>query len=353
MQPGRAIGESLQAGVEEVRRRLDSHVAAMRQLDQRINELVARRGSALLDLAKHYLPTMDEKSIEGTSYEVRNDLLEVLGRKERRQDEIEKLLHRDREELERREAELAKVTEQLNEKVARRQELEKCVAERLHASDEFVALSRQAIEAEQQLENNERRVAEIKAEAAEKLPSYDSSRLFKYFYEQEYGSSAYRGSGIVKSVNRWVAQLIGFDQARRSYEFLKVTPELMSQEVARRREQFNVQMEKVEAIEDRVSDELGLTEVMRQGQSLGSLRDQIVAQAAQLQRALSESQDQLLKLERPDNEFYEQAVARLHAFLSNLRSRELQILRATLSKDRTTPLWRRSAGSTSNCRAPT
>lgn len=329
--PGRAVGEVLARATERLRGQLDERSAASRQLDQQVDELLSRRGEAFLDLARHYLPDISPERIQGTFVEIRDDLLEVLARKTRRQRELEQQLAAQQRDLEAREAALADVTDQLNRKVAQREELEKSLAERLRGSDEFNRLSQAALEAERELERNEQRVAESKDEAARKLPSYDRSKLFKYLYDRGYGTAAYRGEGFAKRMDRWVAKLIDYPRARSSYEFLRVTPELMANEVERRRDQFNGLMEQVEAIEDRVSDEIGLTAVMREGQELGDQRDRAVAEATAVQDAILRHQEALLQLERPDNEYYAQAVARMQNYLANLRQAKLE------QQSRTTP----------------
>ena len=107
-------------------------------------------------------------------------------------------------------------------------------------------------------------MAEIRAEAQEKLPSYDKNRLFRYLLDRDYGKPEYKKKGWTRRLDRWVAKLIDYQGARRSYDFLRVTPELMAAEVARRREQFNVLMEQVERIEDEISGE-ALKHAIRRG----------------------------------------------------------------------------------------
>ena len=41
-------------------------------------------------------------------------------------------------------------------------------------------------------------------------------------------------------------------------------------------------MEQVEAIEDKIAEEVGLTQVMRKGQELGSQRDQLISEIARI-----------------------------------------------------------------------
>jgi len=322
--PGRAVGEVLVRAAERVHRQLGERSSETSALDQQASELLGRRSNAFVDLARHYLPEMTLERIRGTFVEIRDDLLEVLSRKERRQREISGQLAEHRAALERQEQQLAATTDRLNEKVAERERLEKLLAERLHQSDEFKKLSEQALIAERELERNEQRVQESKDEAARKLPSYEKSRLFKYLHDRGYGTSAYRSKGLTKRMDRWVAKLIDYPRARNGYEFLRVTPELMANEVERRRDQFNALMEQVEAIEDRVSEEIGLTAVMREGQALGGQRDQIVGQIAASQDGVVACEEELLRLERPENEFYAQAVARMQDYLANLRQTQLE-----------------------------
>jgi hypothetical protein len=314
-----------------VRRQLDDHVAGVRALDQQVNELVSRRGGALLDLARHYLPDIRLETIQQAFVEVRDDLLEVLARKQKREREVADQVAAAERQAEHQEAELARVTEALNEKVAEREKLEQVVSERLHGSDEFKRLSEQALSAETELERNEDRVADIKEEAGKKLPSYDGSRLFKYLYDAGYGTPAYMGEGLTRRLDGWVARMIDYSSARRGYDFLRVTPELMAEEVTRRRDRFNKLMAEVEAIEDRVSDEVGLTTVMRAGQELGAERDRLVGVAAKVQDELLKRQQDQLRLAGSQNEFYEQALARMQNFLANLPPSRLA------EESRTTP----------------
>ncbi|HYO23909.1 MAG TPA: hypothetical protein VEQ85_03085, partial [Lacipirellulaceae bacterium] len=317
-QSGAAVGHALEQGVLMVRRQLDGHVAGVHALDQQVNDLVARRGGALLELARHYLPNLDAETIEATFAEVRGDLAQVLARKQRREREVQDQVAGAQRESEHQEAELARITDELNAKVAEREKLQALVAERLQGSDEFTRLSEQALVAEQELERNEDRVAEMQAEAKKKLPSYERSRLFKYLYDARYGTPEYQGAGLTRRLDGWVAKMIDYSAARQGYDFLRVTPELMAQEVERRRDQFNDLMQQVEAIEDRVSDELGLTDVMRTGQELGAQRDRAVAAVSASQDALLERQQELIALSGSQNEFYEQALSRMQSFLGSV-----------------------------------
>jgi hypothetical protein len=314
----------LAQAVDRLQLQLQQRLGHTRELDQQVDRLVSRRSQALLDLAKHYLPDISVENVQRTFADVRADLLELIQRKQQREEDLHRELEQRSVALDATEEQLHAVTDQLNEKVAEREQLEQRLAERLHASPSFLQLSQQAVAAESELEQNERRVEESRSEAERKLPSYEASRLFRYLYECHYGTTAYRGRGLTRSMDRWVAKLIDFTRARQGYEFLKTTPDLIAQEVLRRREQFDALMVQVEAIEDQLSDEIGLTAVMQAGDRLGHQRDQIIEQIAQQQQAFEERRQELLELDRPDNAYYGQAISRMQEYLASLKQSQLQ-----------------------------
>ena len=321
---GRAVGRTLEQAVEQVRQRLNVHADGIRELDAEMSELISRRGETLVELARHYLPDLKLETIQGAFVEVREELLDLLAQKQRRQQELHDQAAGAQRQLEHEDAELDRVTNDLNEKVAERERLEELVAQRLHATESFTTLSQQALVAEQELNRNEMRVADVEVDAKEKLPSYERSRLFKYLHNAGFGTPRYESKGITRRIDGWIARMIDYGSARRGYNFLRVTPALMAQEVLRRRDRFNELMQQVEAIEDSVSDELGLTAVLRAGEALGAERDRLVGVVANAQNALRKKQHELARLEGQQNEFYERAIIRMKAFLDRLPEARLE-----------------------------
>ena len=321
---GYSVGNALQQSVHVLQSRVEECLSSQADLDRSAREIIERRGEAFVELARHYLPAVDQQTVANTFQEVRSQLMEVLVRKQRHERELQEMLRSDEAEESRLEKELEQTTQQLNEKVAQREKLEKEVARRLESDTEFQRLSKEALTAEKELNRNEDRVAEIKQEAARKLPSYEKSSLFQYLHKRGFGTSGYTKSGLTKRLDHWVAKLINYSKAKRGYEFLRVTPELMAQEVGRRRDQFNALMELVEACEDRHADEVGLTAVMRQGQELGQARDQLVTAIGKHQDLFDKHRKELLTLENSRGEYYEQAVERMKEFLGGLEKWRLE-----------------------------
>ena len=321
---GTEVFRNLKAALERAQGTLADCQGETDRLDGQMRDLLARRGEALLKLARHYLPEISRPAIESTFEGIRGDLLGILAQREARRNELQAQLNQGNEEVRRRNAEIDDVTNRLNEKVALREQLEAKVAETLKGNADFQERSKLALQAEEKLHHDERRVEDMAKEAAEKLPRYDRSRLFRYLHDRGYGTSDYKPGGWVRSIDRWVAGLIDYPGARQGYEFLKKTPELVAAEVSRRRDLFTELMKQVEAIEKAEADEVGLTAVLAEGDALGTERDRLVHELERLQKQAQEIQQGLAELEQAQNRFYTQAIERFRAFLGETKVAFLQ-----------------------------
>ena len=322
--PGAAIYQQLQVALDQCRSSAAGQKRNVDLLDQQFNDLVARKGAALLELARYYLPEFSRSSVEATFSEVRSALLEVLGRKERTQAELTARAARFVETCHTLDEKLDFITQQLNEQVIRRQELEVKVADRLADDTDFQRLSREAAQMEARLQQNEARVHELQSSAKEKLPPYEKSSLFQYLYQRGFGTSEYKAKGLTKSLDRWVAKLIDYGKARNGYEFLRNTPKLMADEVARRQAEFKTLMEKIESIEYRHTDEVGLTAVLEEGRKVGAKRDEVVATLEKTRREQEAVDLELQQLDLKQGKFYEEAIEKFQRFLNQTETGVLQ-----------------------------
>lgn len=313
---GTQVYQTLQKVLEDARDEAARYESDATRIDTEIDQLVAQRGEALLELARHYLPAMTRPMIEQTFEGVRADLLAILSRRDQRQKNLTEQLGRNSEDARALQSSLDEVTARLNTLVARREELEARVAEILKTNDEFQSRSRLALQAEEQLHRNEQRVAEIQAEAQEKRPGFENSRLFKYLYDRGYGTPRYRPTGLIARLDRWVANLIGYARARVGYEFLITTPALVAAEVARRRDQFNELMTQVEALQQAEAEKVGLTDVLKEGDQLGDERDRFVGQLGDNHAKREQIQNELNDIAQARDAYYEEALKRFQSFLS-------------------------------------
>lgn len=294
------------------------------ELGKSTEEDVRQKGEKLLELAEHYLPAIDQSAINNTFAEIRIDLKNVLHAKQQHEQQLQSEWDQVLDRRHTLQDQLSTITEELNGLVEQRENLEQQLADRLTDHTRYQQLSQQALAAEQELERNEDRVEESRREAAEKLPAYEKSRLFKYLVDRDYGTSKYTKRGLTRRLDRWVARLVNFEKAKKGYDFLNVTPELMAAEVERRRSEFNGLMESVEEIQQAISEEIGLTNTLKEGMRVGKQRDATLAKIEAEQDELNQLDQKLEKLASEDNEFYDKAVAKVRKFLDSMHQSHLE-----------------------------
>lgn len=328
MNDGHIRGSDICRAIDSAAKRTRSRVVALQaagaQLAREIQDDLRRRAETIENLAEHYLPKLDRNTLAQTFAEVRGKLSDLLAQKESREEEIATRMDAVHEARRQAEGDLDRVTTELDRLVEQREALEKQLAATLAADGEFQRLSAIALEAERQLQGDEARVADAKSESAAKLPAYEGSRLFQYLVRRKYGSPAYEGRGLTRRLDNWVARLVDWPRARASYDFLRVTPELMEAEVDRRRTEFAAKMQDVEEVERRHSDTIGLTAALAEGVRVGQERDRLVAQLEAERQRQDALEAERVELSHHDNPYYRQAVDDLEALLASVNESALE-----------------------------
>lgn len=316
---GAAVIAQLQQTIADMRTTAARQDTDAAQLKQRVDMLVEQRGTTLGELAQHYLPNFNSTTIAATFAEVRQELLDLLQQQESRQRELSRAIESHEADCGRLNTKLADVTARLNELVKQREQLEAVVSAELQKRPVFVELSQRVAQDEIGLQQNEKRAQELAASAREKLPAYERSTLFMYLHRRNFGAPEYPYNGWTRDLDAWVAGLIDYLPARRSYEFLRRTPEVLSVELARRRQDFNELMKQLESIEAEVAEAQGLAAVRRQGKETGVARDRTVAEITALQQQLSQVIQERQQLASTQSTFYRQALNRLQGFLGETK----------------------------------
>jgi len=325
-----ALDRALSDALAAVRAAEDQAAA----LDQQLDTLVADRGKALVELARHYLPTITQHSIDATFAEVRDDLQNIVTRKQRQERKLQEQIAALTESREQLHAELRDCTRELNEFVRRRETAEESLAAGLNADSTFQKLSGELTQARFQLEANERRLAEIHAEASEKLPAYENSQLFQYLHDRQFAEPAYRHRGLTRRLDRWIAGLIDYDRARQSYRFLHMTPQLADAEVRRRRDELAKLESQVAKIEEDASQVCGLPDIVARGQQLGGIRDELLDKLDDNSKLLEPLEAAYAELAESQGSFYDEAIVRFKQFLEQAHTALLE-QRASATPDTT------------------
>jgi uncharacterized membrane protein YgcG len=321
---GRDVLRELRSALDDARNEAAELRRQSQQFDQQVTDFAHQRADSFLQLARMYLPELNPTAISNSFDGIREELDGILARKARTRDEVAGRISRLIAEQAKTTADLTAVTTRLNEKVSLRETLRSQLAELLKDNPEFQDLSRQAVANEAELKKNEGRVAEIERDAKEKLPAYERSKLFQYLYDRKFGTPDYTETGMERSLDRWVARLIGYERARTGYAFLTTTPRLMREEVERRKAEFQMLMGKVQELEQFGAEKIGLTVVLRDGEALGRERDQLVARFSDVQQRVLAAEQELAEVERKEGKFYMEALSRLQTFLMKVETSVLE-----------------------------
>jgi hypothetical protein len=322
--PGTEVLRIVDRGSRDAQRFAERSGAEAEAAHAAVQAAIERRGRALLELARHYLPNLDEATIGRAFGEVRSELEALRGRRDSRLRELAAEVAAADAERARLEDEVTAVTRQLEAQVAARDERQRAAAARLAEDPEFQRLASEAARAELRLERDEARADEVEREAAEKLPAFEQSRLFRYLHERGFGTPEYRGRGIVRRIDRWVAGLVDYAQARASYDFLRSMPGLVDQEVARRRAEFDATMARIDATRAAVEQEVGLAEILARGDGLGARRDALVDALDAAHVAAAAARAAIVGIEDERGGFHAEALERLRAHLDRLANHELE-----------------------------
>ena len=321
---GPVIHRQLMDGYKETEARLESVRQRSQDVDRLRDELDEQRSEALIDLAEHYLPELTREAIRNTWIEVRSSISQILLRKEDHCNRLRNSLQQKNDQRQHAESRLNKVTADLDEAISEQEELGKQVEQELKQDPLFVELSDRAAVAEAALERAEANLSEIEQDAARKLPAYDESKLFRYLYDRDFGTSQYGKRGFTRRMDRWLAKLVDFHKAKQGYEFLRDTPERMRQIIAEDRKSFETVMEEIERHHDTVSRRLGLTGKAEQVEQLKVQRSDQLGETERIQSQADELQHELTDLEDPRGHYYREAIEVFREMLEHSSTRDLQ-----------------------------
>ena len=286
----------------------------------------------MIGLAEHYLPDLTRESIQETWREARLAISDVLLRKEEHQRRIRSTMDELRASQSQQDRDLVAVGEQLDSANANVDRVALDVESKLQDSPDFVRLSGQAARAEVALERAEANLDEIEQDAATKLPAYDNSALFSYLRQSGFGTEAYASRGFTRRTDRWLATLIGYQKANQSYQFLTDTPVTMKQIIAQDREAFDTVMSELERIRNDVADELGLTEFVRQVDSLKTHRSDLLTEIESVRAKIDAVGTEQAELQQSRGIYYREAVDLFRQMLQRCDTGELK-QRARITPD--------------------
>ncbi len=161
----------------------------------------------------------------------------------------------------------------------RMDELMETVDTMLEADAEFLQQKRIVDAAEQTAEAAAAKAATSEEDRLEKGKAYEDDRLFIYLWQRGFGTPAYDKRGIIRSLDRWVAGLIGYHDARANYAMLTSIPERMAKHAERCAEKAVVEAEKLSSMSRKAMTQTAGEDLAGK---IDDIADQIVSLDAEL-----------------------------------------------------------------------
>jgi len=298
--------------------------ASLSSAESEIRNLVSTREGLFKKLAVEYLPEMDSDSIGATIQEVQYDIHRIYEEKEHHRQELEteaaalvsrkKTLENDYEKL----------TEELNKLAEKRLELEEKVAGKLEKNPDFIKQCEQSSTFGEKVKQYQVRAEEMALESEEKLPEFKEDKLFSYLLECNYGTARYKGRGLRKRMDSWVARQVKFSDQYKNFQFLQTTPEIMALEVEKIQDELDGIMTEVSKIEKVYQDKYGLTDVIEKGLKVGQKREELMAALEELEESYAKIVGAREELENDRGHYHKKALKKIGNFLESQPVRSLR-----------------------------
>ncbi len=283
-------------------------------------------------LAKIYLPEMDADDVQRTLKEVRTDVQGILDRKNQRRSELEHLIGDSNQRRANLGIRLKQVTETLDEKVGQREEIQRKINEELSSNQDYMGVKTNADQAQKRYEQGAKRLKAFEQEAKEKLAAYEANPIFMHLVEKE--STDEQSSGLIRTLDSWVGKVVNFRENKKNYDFLRVMPQKMKEEIDRQKATLDGYVAELKTTEQQTAQRYGLPAVVEEVGIIAKTRQDMLRGVGELDKAVVEYAAERDAMNDTRGKYYEEAVGRLKSFLSGSTIEDLR-KRAQQTPDQT------------------
>ncbi len=330
MHSGREVHKRICGRIDEFRDRLDDAESRIEELQEELAEMGERRCRTMRGLAEFHLPEMSEEAVAGTLRAMQGRIRGIFEAKRDRLRKVEGMIPEERAAVHRAEEALEKVTRALNETGRERARLAHLVFEELQGMARWRRLFEQARRLEARVAASERRLEAARREREGKLPPYDRDPLFSYLVRRRHGTANPAGNALTRLLDRRVAALVGYEDARASYDLLRALPGHAESALEEDRAALSAAAPPLARLEEEVIARKGMTPVLERGERLYAERDEARRSLRDAEARLRERTTELAALHDERGSWYESAIDGLEEHLAGRTLQELATMaRAT------------------------
>lgn len=218
-----ALGE-IERAIAQLRGDEDRLGEALRGANDQAARLRAERMEGFRELARIKLDALTRDSVLGELDAAEKRALALLG--DRRGALAELALRRRQAEdvVRRAEADRHEAAARLEAAIAAFEAERKRALEIFRAGPEWQAAKAAALSAATVAEEADKKAAQAEADREAKRRPYEEDPLFSYLWQRRFGTAEYRAGPLTRFLDRAVARLVGFAEARANYWNLNEIP---------------------------------------------------------------------------------------------------------------------------------
>lgn len=298
MATGRQTLSDIEASLADLRRKEADVSAQLTPLTDRIARSRADEAEALRDIARFRLASSGADSVARRLDQASRDARETMAARDAAIATLTQNRTAKSAALADSETKLARLRQELDQVEDRIEALAGPLKQALDADPAHRALAATAETTATMAEAAVKKAEQSEADRTGKGKAYEADPLFMYLWNRQFGTSEYRYRGLTRLLDRWVANLIGFQEARQSYVLLNEIPKRLARHAERVQDEAEAAAIALEQSEDAALARLA-------GENLAAREDALRAQVAQLDEAASPAREEAAKLDQIAVEFAE------------------------------------------------
>lgn len=326
---GRAIHSKIKAKIAEWGEKHDALSSQMYGIEGKIEQKTGQRETTMVQLAQVYLPELTAKAVADTLPHLREEAQEVFHLRQRERQSLEDRMAAIQQRRQALGTKLDTVTDVLEQKVGERKTLEEQVANDLEGSSRYTALSQQVQDIRVQLQTAETRYKDAVKERREKVPGYESNKLFMYLVGRNFGTRESRGNFLTHWLDGWVARRVNYFQNKKNYDELMQRPEAVQTLIGSYKAQLEGVIAGMQALERETSDRHGLTLVEEECQKLIDQRKVLVDGIGTADVDYKRTEAERRALDNTKGQHYEQAIGAFKRYFKGQTIAQLRELTKT------------------------
>ncbi len=274
MWTGRETLNSIDQGLDQVRDQV-------RQVDERIQstsrDLVALRqdeGAQYRRLAQIRLDQLVSGEIAAGLDAADRRVGELVAEREAALQDLQRRIDEARQQQSELEQKRAEQSERIDQAAEALDVCEAEVQKQLHADPEYQRQLEATRKADSVARHAEEKTHQAEADRAEKGKPYESDPLFSYLWKRGYGTTDYSANRLTRFLDKWVARLCNYQDARPNYAMLLDIPLRLRDHASRARERATGELEALKSLEQTAAEQGG---VFRMREALEAAEEEAAA----------------------------------------------------------------------------